>query len=219
MRRCDQPWFFPVLDLKGVHVMSMNTFEACAVIAKFRENAIVVNTMSAMFAISAISPSPLNLASVPLMGGASGLALGLAIAQPDKQVFVLDGDASLLMELGTLAEIADEAPANMIHFVFNNAVQFGGVANLDRPGRRGFDFCAIALGAGYASARKVSSMPELIGAMPELMAQDGPHFVELDIAAPPKFTVETPQPEMPDLQFGRMAAESAAMMDSLGTTR
>ncbi|TRD14872.1 thiamine pyrophosphate-dependent enzyme [Palleronia caenipelagi] len=198
--------------------MSMTNFQACGVIHQFRGDALITNTMSAMFAISAVSPSPLNLASVPLMGGASGLGLGLAIAQPNRQVMVLDGDSSLLMELGTLAQIGDVAPANFIHFVFNNSLQFSGVANLDRPGRN-LDFCAVALGAGYASAQKIETPEALAAAMPELLEQNGPHMVELIIRAPEKFTHETPQPEIPELQFTRMGAESAAMMDALGTTR
>lgn len=198
--------------------MSMTNYEACGVIHQFRGDALITNTMSAMFAISAVSPSPLNMASVPLMGGASCLGLGLAIAQPTRHVFVLDGDASLLMELGSLAQIADVAPPKYIHFVFNNQLQFSGAGNLERPGRK-LDFCAMALGAGYVSARKISTPQALAEAFPTLLAEAGPHFVELDIASPPKFVHETPQPEFPNLQFQRMAAEARAMMDALGTTR
>lgn len=198
--------------------MSMTNYEACAVIHNVRGDALITNTMSAMFAITAVSPGPLNLASVPLMGGASCLGLGLAIAQPDRQVLVLDGDSSLLLELGSLAQIADVAPANFIHFVFNNNLQFSGVANLDRPGRK-VDFCAMALAAGYASAAKIGEVAALAAALPDLLASPGPHMVELEIATPHKFTQQTPQPEFPDLQFTRMGAESAAMMDALGTTR
>jgi len=198
--------------------MSMTNYEACGVIHQFRGDALITNTMSAMFAITAVSPSPLNLASVPLMGGASGLGLGLAIAQPGRKVFVLDGDSSLLLELGTLAQIADVAPANFIHFVFNNGIQFSGVANLDRPGRK-LDFCAVALGAGYISARRIGTPGALAEAMTELLEAPGPHMVELTITPPAKFARQTPQPEFPDLQFQRMAAEAEAMMAALGTTR
>ena len=198
--------------------MSMNNYEACGVIHQFRGDALVTNTMSAMFAITAVSPSPLNMASVPLMGGASCLGLGLAIAQPERHVFVLDGDSSLLMELGSLAQIADVAPKKYIHFVFNNQLQFSGLGNLDRPGRH-LDFCGMAKAAGYKSAQRITSAQALAEAFPALLAEDGPHFVELDILAPKKFVKETPQPEIPNLQFQRMAAEASAMMDALGTTR
>lgn len=198
--------------------MSMNNYEACAVIHKHRGDALITNTMSAMMAITAVSPSPLNLASVPLMGGASCLGLGLAIAQPGRPVMVLDGDSSLLLELGSLAQIADVAPARFIHFVFNNKLQFSGVANLDRPGRH-VDFCAMALAAGYASAQKIGTVDALEQSLPALLDSDGPHMVELEIIAPEKFTKQTPQFDFPDLQFTRMGAEKAAMMEALGTAR
>lgn len=198
--------------------MTMTTYDACGVIHQFRGDALIVNTMSAMFAITALSPSPLNLASVPLMGGASGLGLGLAMAQPERKVLILDGDSSLLMELGSLAQTADVAPPNLIHFVFNNSVQFSGLANLERPGRR-FDFCAVALGAGYASAQRITSRQDLCEVMPALLEEPGPHMVELTITSPEKFARQTPQPEIPELQFQRMAAEARAMMEALGTTR
>lgn len=200
--------------------MSIQVIEACFVISKMRgENTIIVHTMSAMPMISAMSPSPLNISSVPLMGGASGLGLGLAIAQPDRKVVVLDGDASLLMEMGGMAQIGDQAPANLIHVVFNNNAQFGGVANLERPGRAGFDFCAVAKASGYATANKYSALPDLIEGGPALIGTPGPHFVELIIATPPKFTRESPQPEFPDMQFERMRAEARAMMDALGVSK
>ena len=200
--------------------MALQMIEACFVVSKMRgENTIIVHTMGAMPMISAISPSPLNITSVPLMGGASGLGLGLAIAQPDKKVVVLDGDASLLMELGGMAQIADEAPANLIHIVFNNNAQFHGVANLERPGGAGFDFCAVALGAGYATANTFSSVEELVAGGPALIGSAVAHFVELEIAQPQKFTRESPQPEMPDMQFGRMGAEARAMMEALGVSK
>ena len=47
------------------------------------------------------------------MGGAAALGLGLALAQPDRRVLVVDGDGSLLMQLGTLASVAGAAPANL----------------------------------------------------------------------------------------------------------
>lgn len=197
--------------------MSLSTLEACFVIGKARGEAIVVSTMSAMFSFAAVSPSPLNLSSVPLMGGASGLGLGLAIAQPKKRVLVLDGDASLLMELGTMAQISEQAPSNFIHFVFNNNAQFAGLANLNRPGGAGFDFCAVALGAGYTTAKTLSSIDDMIAHTPIIMGSPGPHFVELCIDdQQTRFVKEMPQPEIPNLQFERMGGEAKSMMEALG---
>src|SRR5438552_13352699 len=54
------------------------------------------------------------------MGLASSMGLGLALSKPDKRVIVLDGDGSLLMNLGTLSTLAWHAPKNLIHVVFDN---------------------------------------------------------------------------------------------------
>ena len=195
--------------------MTLTCNEACAIIGKHRGTALIVSTMSAMFGITMTSPSPLNLSSVPLMGGAGGLGLGLAIAQPERNVLILDGDASLLMELGILATIASQAPKNLVHFVFNNNAQFGGVANLPRPGGDFLDFAGIAETSGYRSSMKIATSVALEARLPALLSGKGPVFVELMIEPPERFGRETPQPEIPDLQFQRMAAEARAMMLAL----
>ena len=56
------------------------------------------------------------------MGSASSIGLGIALAQPNKKVIVMDGDGSLLMQLGSLVTIAGAAPENLYHFVFENGV-------------------------------------------------------------------------------------------------
>ena len=59
--------------------------------------------------------------TVGSMGHASQIALGIALNKPDKKVYCLDGDGAILMHLGGLATVADCAPNNYIHIVFNNA--------------------------------------------------------------------------------------------------
>ena len=58
-----------------------------------------------------------HIDNIGCMGGAAPIALGLALAQPDRQVMVIDGDGSLLMQLGVLASIAEAAPKNLYHVV------------------------------------------------------------------------------------------------------
>ena len=65
-------------------------------------------------------PTPLNYLSHGAMGLASSHALGLALGRPDRRVIVLDGDGSLLMNLGTLVTTAEAAPKNLYHFVMEN---------------------------------------------------------------------------------------------------
>ena len=196
--------------------MTMSCLEACTAIAKDRGDDLIVSTMTAMFAISKVSPSPLNISSVPLMGGASCIGLGLALGCPDRRVVILDGDASLLMELGSLATIAGQAPKRYLHFVFNNNRQFSGTGNIDRPAGEKMDFAAAARAAGYAKAVKIDKLMDLENQLPNLRTESGPVFVELDISAGSPRGIDTPQPDIPDLQFQRMGNEARALQELLG---
>ncbi|WP_233888302.1 thiamine pyrophosphate-dependent enzyme [Paraburkholderia flagellata] len=187
----------------------MRIAEACQQIALAREQRVIVATMGAMFAFDALGVDALRLSSVPLMGGAAGLGLGLALANPEVGVIVVDGDASLLMQLGGLVTVADSGVSNFIHFVIDNGAQFAGTSNLPVPGGETVDFCAMALAAGYASAHAFDNAAALGDALPALLAAPGPTFVTLTIEPEPaRFGPQLQQPEMPDRQFQRMGMEA-----------
>lgn len=187
----------------------MRIVEACKAIAQARGERVIVATMGAMFAFDALGVTECRLSSVPLMGGAASLGLGLALARPDHGVIVVDGDASLLMQLGGLVTVADGRASNLIHFVVQNGAQFTGGSNLPVPGGRDVDFCAMALAAGYASAHSFDSAPALGQALPALLDARGPVFVALKVEPEaPQFGPAKPQPEIPDRQFQRMGAEA-----------
>ena len=82
------------------------------------------------------------------MGLASSIGLGLALHLPEERVVVLDGDGSVLMNLGTLATLARYRPANLIHIVFDNGslLSTGGFDSHTTSGAT--DLAAIARGAG-----------------------------------------------------------------------
>jgi sulfopyruvate decarboxylase subunit beta len=91
------------------------------------------------------------------MGLASSIGLGLALHLPDERVVVLDGDGSLLMNLGTLATLARYRPPNLIHFVFDNGslLSTGGFESQTASGAT--DLAAIARGAGIDHVAAVST--------------------------------------------------------------
>ncbi len=82
------------------------------------------------------------------MGLASSIGLGLAMHLPAERVVVLDGDGSVLMNLGTFATLARYRPKNLIHIVFDNGslLSTGGFDSHTTSGIT--DIAAIALGAG-----------------------------------------------------------------------
>ncbi|MBV1703107.1 MAG: hypothetical protein KGQ46_14965 [Hyphomicrobiales bacterium] len=188
----------------------MKIAQACNAIAAARKQycpqAPLVATMTAQFMFDMLGETERRIDSVPLMGGAAGLGLGLALARPDLPVIVVDGDSSLLMELGGLVTVVQNKPSKFIHFVMNNGVQFNGITNIPRPGSEAAcDFAAMARAAKYQDARRIDTTDALIAALPEILAQNGTTFVELIVEADDRrIGPATPQPLLPAFQFVRM---------------
>lgn len=194
----------------------MDALYACRLIARERGDAMLVSTMRSMRIFDQLGIGQPRVSSVPLMGAAASLGLGLALSQPHRRVIVVDGDASLLMQLGGLVTVAEQRPSNFIHFVIRNGTQFTGGANLRMPGEAAVDFVGMARSAGYRHAEKISDADELTRNIGDLLGGQGPTFVELRVEAEPSsYTYENPQQEMPDLQFRRMGEESRALMNWL----
>src|SRR6267154_2030238 len=85
------------------------------------ENRIVVTIMGAVAAeLYTIGHRPNFFYLEHAMGLASSMGLGIALAMPQHKVIVIDGDGSLLMNLGTLSTMARYEPGNLLHIVFDN---------------------------------------------------------------------------------------------------
>ena len=147
-------------------------------IAAQRGDAIVVPTMTTAPAWRTIAPGDLSVTCVGFMGGASSLGLGLALARPDRRVLVLDGDGSLLMQLGSLATVAGAAPRNLVHFLFKNGVYHTSGAQVIQGGLS-VDFVMMAKGAGYRSAFAIDQLEDLKRRLPEILTAECPLLVEL----------------------------------------
>src|ERR1043165_5070326 len=130
----------------------MKRFEALELLAAAKGDGISVATMRSIPDWYTLGAAPeRHLDNIGCMGGAAALGFGLALAQPQRRVVVIDGDGSLLMQLGGLASIADAAPANFYHFVLVNRI-YETSGHQPIPAAEVADFAAIALGAGYRKA-------------------------------------------------------------------
>src|SRR5262245_45784971 len=98
------------------------------------------------------------------MGLASSVGLGVALARPDVRIFVLDGDGSLLMNLGSLATIGLLQPSNYVLIVMDNE-QFATTGGQPTPTSRGADLEAAARAMRIASAVTVRTKGDLEGAL------------------------------------------------------
>lgn len=201
----------------------MRIQEACEAVARARAQhapeAVLVSTMSAMFAFDALGEVRRRIDSVPLMGGTAGLSLGLALARPELAVIAVDGDSSLLMELGGLVTVANARPRHLLHLVINNSVQFSGVVNMARPGSgpSGCDFAAMARAAGYPRARRIALASELEHELASLLREPQLAFIEVVVAPEPASVgAHRRQPFLPERQFERMRDAVVSLRDELG---
>lgn len=93
------------------------------------------------------------------MGLASSIGLGIALAQPERKVVVIDGDGSVLMNLGGLTTIARYAPRNLVHIIFDNESLLS-VGGFPTATSTGSDLAGIARSAGIPRARLVSTLDD-----------------------------------------------------------
>ena len=161
----------------------INRLEAWKILARHIKDQIVVSTYSSASDWIEVFDRPLNYFSSGAMGLASSHGLGLALARPERKVVVLDGDGSLLMNLGTLVTIGAVQPKNFIHFVGKNRSY---EANGGHPiPNREVDFVGIAHSAGIAKAYDLSTIEEFESRIGGLLAEEGPVFVCLHIEQGP----------------------------------
>ncbi len=154
-----------------------------------RDGAVIIATMNAnhsQFGLVGVSNNPhLDFPISSCMGKASSVGLGLALSHPERKVMILDGDGSLLMNLGTMVTISEQAPKNLIHFVFDNGV-YAITGGQPVPGAERVDWKNAASAAGYASSFSFDNLEDFTTEIDDVLANDGPVFVHLAI---------TPQPE------------------------
>ena len=164
--------------------MISNT-DAVRIIDSKREDAVIIPTMNAgnvRFGLPSVtSNQPLDLPISGAMGKASNVGLGVALARPERKVFVLDGDGSLLMNLGALVTASTKQPKNFYHFLFNNGV-YAVTGGQPIPGSDGVsNWEEIARGAGYAAVFSYDNLEDFTTGIDEALAAEGPVFVHLAV--------------------------------------
>jgi len=149
----------------------------------------VVATFSSAFEWIGIRKHPLNYLPVGAMGLASSHALGLALGRPDKRVLVLDGDGSLLMNLGSLVTVAEAAPPNLWHFVCENGTyEANGAYPIPQRGK--VSFAGFARAAGYRNCYEFSELAAFEAQIATVLAQAGPTFINLKVEPGPPLTLD-----------------------------
>lgn len=118
--------------------------------------------------------------TVGSMGHSSSIALGIALAKPDRQVVAIDGDGAMLMQMGAMPVIAAAAPENLLHVVINNGAHesVGGMPTA----AGGIDLPALASALGYRKAEAASTREEIDVCLREITPSAGPVLLEIPAA-------------------------------------
>jgi thiamine pyrophosphate-dependent acetolactate synthase large subunit-like protein len=118
---------------------------------------------------------PANFYMIGSMGLLSSFGLGLAMLSPEQKVYVLEGDGSALMSLGTLPLIATERPANLVHIILDNEAYESTGAQPSISSH--VDLAEIGRSAGYPQVIRVDDIEGLEGTIAEYAGEDGPYLV------------------------------------------
>jgi|SRR5689334_19227151 len=124
---------------------------------------------------NAVRPSEANLLQVNL-GLCAAVGLGIAMTLPHRRVVILDGDGNLLLNLASLADMANQGLKNVLHIVLDNEVYEGGGGLPSATAGRA-DLARIAAGAGIENARVVTAPDDFAAAAGEALRSAGHRFI------------------------------------------
>jgi sulfopyruvate decarboxylase subunit beta len=147
----------------------------------FGEELVVTNIGAVRHEWQALRPHPANY-HLQNLGLTSSMALGLALALPHRKVVAFDGDGSLLLNLGSLATIANQHPKNLIHIVFDNeCYESSRGAPTATAGQA--DLAAIARGAGFANVITATTLAEFEEAFLRALKSNDLYFILVKVEA------------------------------------
>jgi thiamine pyrophosphate-dependent acetolactate synthase large subunit-like protein len=155
----------------------MKRFECLKLLASMiaPEAIVVANVGPISREWNALRPSDANLLQVNL-GLCAAVGLGISVVLSHRQVVLLDGDGNLLLNLASLADMANQNLGNTVHIVLDNeSYEGGGGLRSATAGKA--DLSAIAQGAGVPSVRTVTTLGEFQSAARESLKDPGHHFI------------------------------------------
>ncbi len=161
-------------------------FDAIKLIENLRGDALVVSTCTpTQYWQNISSREDLDLSLPGTMGKASSLALGLALAIPDKKIIVLDGDGSILMNLGSLITISGSDSKNLIHFVFEDR-EYYTTGSQPIPGAGISNISEIGNSSGYKITKEYTDIEIFKDDLPSILQSTGPVLITLLVNHPVK---------------------------------
>ncbi|HEX6441366.1 MAG TPA: thiamine pyrophosphate-dependent enzyme [Stellaceae bacterium] len=159
----------------------MRIAEALEAFRPYRDNALVVPGRGGRYWTQQTENEKLDAPmGDPAMGGHAGFALGLALARPERKLVLFDSEGDILMSLGMLATIAEQAPANFYHFLLDNEC-YATTGGQPVPNAKNVAYDKLALASGYPRAHAFEEVGDLSRELPGILSRPGPVFVWLKV--------------------------------------
>jgi phosphonopyruvate decarboxylase len=117
--------------------------------------------------------------TVGSMGHASQIALGIAMAKTDRRVWCFDGDGAAIMHMGSMAIVANKAPKNYVHVVFNNGAH-DSVGGQPTVGLK-IDLPRVARAVGYPHTYSISAKDDLMDVLNEVKKNNDLSLIEIKV--------------------------------------
>ena len=189
--------------------MLMTQRQALEVVHLHRGGRIVISTMSSAGIWPQLSDTPFDFTYIPsAMGHGPSLGMGLALAQPERGVIVLNGDGCTLMSLGNLVTLAHQ-PANVHVLILDNG-HYEVTGGQLHAGAGTVDYATIARGAGIPRVYFFATLVDWQAGAAEALGGSGPVVIHLKVKALPG--QKTPKPTRP------MAEQIHRLQEALGVS-
>jgi thiamine pyrophosphate-dependent acetolactate synthase large subunit-like protein len=160
--------------------MAMTHWQALEVLAQHRGERIVIATMASIGLWPKLSDQPLDFAYMPsAMGQGPALGLGLALAHPERGAIVLNGDGSMLMNLGSLVTLANQ-PANVYLVILDNGI-YEVTGGQPTAGAGHTDFGGLARAAGIKRVYTFDAVESWQATAGEALSGPGPVLIWLKV--------------------------------------
>jgi thiamine pyrophosphate-dependent acetolactate synthase large subunit-like protein len=174
----------PITSYDNAKVMNRFALTQRLVARLTHDEAVVAGIGNTNFDLWASGRRPQNFYMLGSMGLAIPIALGVALAQPKRHVVALEGDGSLLMQLGCLTTIAMLAPKNLTIVLMDNGI-YQITGSQPTPAATAADYVAIARGAGVVRSAWAADEEDFDRLAQQALAEGGPTLIAARIDRSP----------------------------------
>ncbi|MEQ8194045.1 MAG: thiamine pyrophosphate-dependent enzyme [Rhodospirillales bacterium] len=159
----------------------IHTAELFEVFKPYRGDSIVIPGRGGRFWVKLTENENLDATlGDPSMGGCAAFGLGIALAQPKRKVMLFDSEGDIHMSMGMLSTIAEQAPANLYHFLIDNGM-YATTGGQPVPNADNVDYAGLAKASGYPKVASYDDIKNLKKDLPDILNGEGPIFIHMKI--------------------------------------